>query len=101
MSGLKISIFEGFRTYNFQGEGNKQVEGAKQEAWLHVPGQRFPVRCDISLQKGVPPLRPGDYMLGPTSYAVKDGALVVKPKAADLQALEGSRAQAPRAATAG
>lgn len=93
MNGLKISIFEGFRTFNFTGEGGKAVEGAKQEAWLHVPGQRFPVRCDVGLQKGVPPLRPGEYMLGATSYAVKDGALIVKPKAADLVALEGSKAQ--------
>lgn len=94
---MKIEIFDGFRTYAFKGEGGRDVEGAKQEAWLHVPGQRFPVRCDISLQKGVPPLRPGVYMLGPSSYAVKDGACIVKPKAADLVAQEGSRAQVPGA----
>ena len=91
---MKIEIFDGFRTYAFKGEGGRDVEGSKQEAWLHVPGQRFPVRCDIGLQKGVPPLRPGVYTLGASSYSVKDGACIVKPKAADLVAQPAARAAA-------
>lgn len=97
---LKIEIFDGFRTYAFKGESGNDVEGSKQEAWLHVPGQRFPIRCDVGLKKGMPPLRVGAYALGPSSYAVRDGALIVKPKAADLVALEGSKPQAQAARSA-
>lgn len=84
---LKLEIFDGFRTYAFK-DGEKNVEGAKQEAYLHVPGARYPQRLDISLPKGQPPLLAGNYVLGPTSYVVKDGALVVKPKAGDLKPMK-------------
>lgn len=90
---LKVQVFEGFRTYAFKGEKGTDVEGAKQEAYVHVPGQRFPVRMDVSLPKGAPPIRPGEYAAGPGCYSVKDGVVIVRLKAAELLPLEGSRAQ--------
>lgn len=85
---MKIQVFEGFRTFAFKGEGGADVEGAKQEAYIEVPGARFPVRLDVSLRKGEHPLRPGVYVLGAGCYSVKDGLVLVKPKAAELTPYE-------------
>lgn len=95
---MKIQVFDGFKTYAFTGESGGAIEGAKQEAYVEVPGARFPVRCDVSLKKGEHPLRPGVYVLGPGCYTVEEGRrVIVKPKAAELTPFEAK----PRAAAAG
>lgn len=90
---LRVQVFETVRQYSFPGEGGKTVEGAKQEAYLHVPGARFPVKMDVSLQKGVPPLRVGDYVTGPGCFAVREGKCVITLKSGDLLPVDGSKAQ--------
>lgn len=90
---LKVEVFENVRQYSFAGEGGKQVSGGKQEAYVHIPGARFPVRNDVSLAQGVPPLRPGIYMTGADCFAVRDGKIVVTLKSGALMPQDGSRAQ--------
>lgn len=52
----------------------------EQDAWLHKPGQAYPDRICITLEKGQVPYRPGNYNLAAESfYPDRYGGLAVRP----------------------
>ena len=65
--------------------GSKGDNAGKQfaipmvETYAHLPGERYPIRCDYSLQKGSNAPNPGVYFVGPGSFYVDQyGSLQVR-----------------------
>lgn len=52
----------------------------EQEAYVHKPGQAYPDKIRLTLDKGQQPYQPGNYDLHPESfYTDRFGALAVRP----------------------
>lgn len=57
----------------------KQFQIPMVEAYAHLPGERYPVKCDYSLSKGENAPKPGQYLIGPGSFYVDQyGALAIR-----------------------
>ena len=76
-----------------QYSGTSQATGKpysfrKQEAWLHVPGQKYPQRFEIMLPDELPNgYQPGLYTLAPDALWInRRGNLVVTPRLAPMAA---------------
>lgn len=79
---LKIEVSRG---YTKEVTGTKGDNAGKQfkipmvEAYAHLPGEKYPVKIDYSLQKGENAPNPGLYILGPESFYVDQyGALALR-----------------------
>ncbi|NKF22973.1 single-stranded DNA-binding protein [Solimonas marina] len=62
------------------------------EAYVLLPGERYPVKIEVPVAKGAKPANPGDYVLGPGSFYVDQfGRLNVRQ---NLELLPATKAKA-------
>ena len=86
---LKIEITENtFRTINGTSKRTGQPFSInKQDAYLWLPGQKYPTPFQINLEQNQPAYQPGEYQVSPDSFYVdRYGSLAVNPKLVPLQA---------------
>lgn len=79
---LKIEVVKQYVKHVTGSKGEnagKKFDIAMMEAYAHLPGEKYPIRCDFALAKDQAPFAPGPYLLGPGSFYVDNyGALALR-----------------------
>jgi hypothetical protein len=78
---IKIEVTEETRTIPFADKKTGERKSfVVQTAWAHCPGDKYPIKVELSPPKGEAAYSAGTYVLAPESITVADGKLVVRPK---------------------
>lgn len=98
---IKIEVTDVVRRVNWTDKktGERQHFDV-QEAWAHIPGDKYPTKIEISPERGNAPYKPGVYALDPNSVCIVTdqfgkSKLGLKPK---LLTQSAAAARAPTAA---
>jgi len=66
---VKIEISDGPTTRSFQYDG-RNITVHEQRGYVHIPGQKYPVEMNVSLEDSSRHYSPGVYQVDPSSFMV-------------------------------
>lgn len=79
---LKIEVTGGYVKHVTGSKGanaGKEFNIPMVRAFVYLPGEKYPTKCDYSVAKGQTPPNEGMYLLGPDSFYVDEyGRIAVK-----------------------